>query len=121
MSDTIFNKIINREIPADIVYEDDLSLAFRDINPQAPIHLLIIPKRAIATINDLEAGDRELVGHLYLVAAKLAKQMGFDDDGYRTVMNCGESAGQTVFHIHLHLLAGKPLGWPPYTDRMKQA
>jgi histidine triad (HIT) family protein len=121
MSGTIFTKIINREIPSDIVYEDDTSLAFRDINPQAPVHLLIIPKKEIATINDIEEGDRELVGHLYWVAAKLAKDMGFAEDGYRVVMNCGENAGQTVFHIHLHLLAGKPLGWPPYTDRAKQA
>ncbi|MBB5319678.1 histidine triad nucleotide-binding protein [Marinobacter oulmenensis] len=121
MSETIFTKIINREIPADIVHEDDLSLAFRDINPQAPVHLLIIPKKPIATINDITEGDRELVGHLHWVAAKLASDMGFAEDGYRVVMNCGENAGQTVFHIHLHLLAGKPLGWPPYTDRMKQA
>lgn len=121
MSDTIFGKIINREIPADIVYEDDLSLAFKDVNPQAPVHLLIIPKQAIAAINDIEQADRELVGHLFWVAAKLAKDMGFAEDGYRTVMNCGANAGQTVFHLHLHLLAGQPFGWPPYTDRMKQA
>ncbi|MGO1233763.1 MAG: histidine triad nucleotide-binding protein [Marinobacter sp.] len=121
MSETIFTKIINREIPADIVYEDDVSLAFRDINPQAPVHLLIIPKKAIASINDIEEGDRELVGHLYWVAGKLANEMGFSDDGSRTVMNCGENAGQTVFLIHLHLLAGKPLGWPPYSDKPKQA
>jgi len=121
MSDTIFTKIINREIPADIVYEDDTALAFKDIIPQAPVHLLVIPKKAIATINDIEEGDRELVGHLYWVAGKLAKEMGFAEDGYRTVKNCGENVGQTVFHIHLHLLAGKPFGWPPYTDRAKQA
>ncbi|MFW5824625.1 MAG: histidine triad nucleotide-binding protein [Marinobacter sp.] len=120
MAETIFTKIINREIPADIVYEDDISLAFRDINPQAPVHLLIIPKKEIATINDIRKEDRELVGHLYWVAGELAREMGFAGDGYRTVMNCGENSGQTVFHIHLHLLAGKPLGWPPYTDRMKQ-
>lgn len=121
MAETIFSKIINREIPADIVYEDDVSLAFRDINPQAPVHLLIIPKKAIATINDIEKEDRELVGHLYWVASHLAKELDFADGGYRTVMNCGENSGQTVFHIHLHVLAGKPLGWPPFTDRMKQA
>ncbi|HLV78600.1 MAG TPA: histidine triad nucleotide-binding protein [Marinobacter sp.] len=120
MSETIFTKIINREIPADIVYEDDISLAFKDINPQAPVHLLIIPKKPIATINDIGEADRELVGHLYWVAARLAAEQGFSEDGYRVVMNCGENAGQTVFHIHLHLLAGKPLGWPPYTDKMKQ-
>ncbi len=121
MSETLFTKIINREIPADIVYEDDISLAFKDINPQAPVHLLIIPKKQIATINDIEEADAELVGHLYVVAGKLAKEMGFADDGYRVVMNCGQNAGQTVFHIHLHLLAGKPLGWPPYAERMKKA
>ena len=121
MSDDLFRKIISREIPADIVYEDDISLAFRDINPQAPVHLLVIPKKPIVSINEIEESDRELVGHLYWVAGKLAKDMGFDQDGYRTVLNCGENAGQTVFHIHLHLLAGKPLGWPTYTDKMKQA
>ncbi|MFD2231664.1 histidine triad nucleotide-binding protein [Alkalimarinus sediminis] len=119
MTDTIFTKIINREIPADIVYEDELCLAFKDVNPQAPVHLLIIPKQPIATINDIEAPDRELVGHLFLTAGKIAKDMGFDEEGYRVVMNCNEAAGQTVFHIHLHLLAGKPLGWPPYTENLK--
>lgn len=120
MAETLFDKIIRREIPADIVFEDDLSLAFRDINPQAPVHLLIIPKKQIATINDVEEDDRLVVGHLFYVARKLAAEMGFAEDGYRVVMNCNESAGQTVFHIHLHLLAGKPLGWPPYTDRAKK-
>lgn len=121
MSETIFTKIINREIPADILYEDNISLAFSDINPQAPVHFLVIPKKEIATINDLTEADRELVGHLYLVAAKIAREKGVADDGYRVVMNCGENSGQTVFHIHLHVLGGKPLGWPPYTDRMKRA
>ena len=120
MSDTLFTKIINREIPADIVYEDDTALAFKDINPQAPVHLLIIPKKPIATINDIEEDDRELVGHLFWIAGKLAKDMGFAEDGYRTVMNCGEHAGQSVFHIHLHLLAGRSFGWPPFTDMPKQ-
>ncbi len=119
MSETIFTKIINREIPADIIYEDDLCLAFSDINPQAPIHFLVIPKRPIATLNDISEVDRELVGHLFLAAKKIAEEKGFADEGYRTVMNCNESAGQTVFHIHLHVLAGKPLGWPPYTDKLK--
>jgi histidine triad (HIT) family protein len=119
VTDTIFTKIISREIPSDIVYEDDLCLAFKDINPQAPVHLLIIPKKQIATINDIESSDRELIGHLFLTAGTIAKQMGFDDDGYRVVMNCNEAAGQTVYHIHLHLLAGKPLGWPPYSDKLK--
>ncbi|WP_417681557.1 histidine triad nucleotide-binding protein [Pseudidiomarina aquimaris] len=113
---TIFDKIINREINADIVYEDDLSLAFKDINPQAPVHLLIIPKKPIATINDIEEDDRELVGHLFTVARKIAIQHGFAKDGYRVVMNCNEDGGQSVYHIHLHLLAGRTLGWPPYAN-----
>jgi len=120
MSDTIFTKIINREIPAEIVYEDDLCLAFNDINPQAPVHFLIIPKKPIATINDIEEGDEALVGHLYLVAKKMAIKQGFASAGYRTVMNCNDHAGQTVFHIHLHVLAGKAMGWPPYSDNLKR-
>lgn len=119
MSETIFDKIINREIPATIVHEDDQSLAFKDINPQAPVHLLIIPKRRIETINDIGEDDRETVGHLFVVAAKLAREMGFGEDGYRVVMNCNEQAGQSVYHIHLHLLAGKTLGWPPYSETPK--
>ena len=117
--ETIFTKIINKEIPADIVYEDNLALAFKDINPQAPFHCLIIPKKPIATINDITENDRELVGHLYFVAAKLAKENGFADDGYRVVMNCNDNGGQTVYHIHLHMLAGKAMGWPPYTNKAK--
>jgi histidine triad (HIT) family protein len=120
MADTIFTKIINKEIPADILYEDELALAFKDINPQAPLHFLVIPKKAIATINDIALEDREVVGHLSYVAAKVAAEHGFAEQGFRTVMNCNEFGGQTVYHIHLHVLAGKPLGWPPYTDNMKQ-
>lgn len=116
---TIFDKIIAKEIPADIVYEDELSLVFKDINPQAPTHLLIIPKKPIATINDIQTEDKEVVGHLFWVAAEVARAQGFDSDGYRVVMNCNENGGQTVYHIHLHLLAGKPLGWPPYQDTLK--
>ena len=119
--ETIFTKIINREIPADIIYEDDLALAFKDINPQAPFHSLIIPKQAIATINDVTEENSHLVGHLYVVAAKLAKQLNFSDDGYRVVMNCNEHGGQTVYHIHLHMLAGKEMGWPPYQNTKKVA
>ncbi len=118
--ETIFTKIINREIPADIVYEDELSLAFKDINPQAPFHVLIIPKTPIATINDVTQQNAALVGHLYVVAAKLAKQFAFDEDGYRVVMNCNDHGGQTVYHIHLHMLAGKEMGWPPYQDKKKR-
>ncbi len=119
MSDTLFTRIIRREIPADIVYEDDLCLAFKDINPQAPVHLLIIPKTPIATINDIQEDQRELAGHLLWAAGQIARDLGIDEEGYRTVMNCNEHGGQTVFHIHLHLLGGKPLGWPPYTDVAK--
>ena len=120
MAETIFDKIIDKSIPAEILYEDELALAFSDINPQAPVHFLVIPKKQIATINDITEADREVVGHLYVVAAKLAAEKGFADQGYRAVMNCNEYGGQTVYHIHLHVLAGKPLGWPPYTENMKQ-
>ena len=114
MSETIFDRIIKREIPADIVFEDDQCLAFRDINPQAPVHILVIPKKSIATINDLDEVNEQTVGHLYTVAARIAKEEGIADDGYRTVMNCNDHGGQSVYHIHLHLLGGKALGWPPY-------
>jgi histidine triad (HIT) family protein len=119
MAETIFSKIIDKSIAADILYEDEFSLAFSDINPQAPIHFLVIPKKPIATVNDIEEADKILVGHLYWVASKLAKDMGFAEQGYRAVMNCNEHGGQTVYHIHLHVLAGKPLGWPPYQDKLK--
>ncbi len=110
---TIFDKIIAREIPADIVFEDEHVLAFRDINPQAPVHVLFIPKRPVATLNDLQPGDEAVVGRLAMAAAAWAKRQGFADDGYRIVMNCNRDGGQTVFHIHLHLLAGRALHWPP--------
>jgi histidine triad (HIT) family protein len=113
MGDTIFGKIIRHEIPADIVYETDDVLAFRDLNPQAPVHVLFIPKRAIATLNDATAADAELIGKLVLAAADYAKREGFDKDGYRTVINCNEHGGQTVFHLHVHLLAGRRMTWPP--------
>ena len=119
MAETIFTKIMNREIPADIVYEDDVSLAFKDINPQAPVHFLVIPKKRIVTINDIGKEDREVVGHLSWVAAKVAGEMGIAQEGFRTVMNCNEFGGQSVYHIHLHVLGGKLLGWPPYTDKPK--
>ncbi|NNL95191.1 MAG: histidine triad nucleotide-binding protein [Xanthomonadales bacterium] len=113
MSDDLFLKIIDRQIPADIVYEDNQVLAFRDINPQAPVHVLIIPKMHIRTVNDIEPGHAELVGSLYLAAQKIALEEGVAESGYRLVMNCNEGAGQTVFHIHLHLLGGRPFSWPP--------
>ena len=111
--DCLFCRIVDGEIPADIVHESDSAIAFRDINPQAPTHVLIIPRRHISTINDLNTGDEELVGSLYLAAKEIAQQEGLADDGYRVVMNCGEGAGQSVFHIHLHLLGGRSLNWPP--------
>ena len=113
MTDTLFSKIIRREIPADIVFEDDHVLAFRDINPQAPVHVLFIPKIAKATLNELCAGDAEYIGRLVVAAVAYAKQEGFTENGYRTVINCNHDGGQTVFHIHLHLLAGRALHWPP--------
>jgi len=111
MADTIFSKIINREIPADIVYEDDLSLAFRDINPQAPVHILIIPKKPMPTLNGAEEADQKLLGHLMLVANEVAAIEGVDD--FRLVLNNGVGAGQEVFHMHFHLLAGRSFTWPP--------
>jgi histidine triad (HIT) family protein len=112
--DCIFCKIINREIPADIIFENDDVLAFRDLNPQASTHALIIPKKHIATINDIGPDDAELVGKLYLAAAEISAVEGISEQGYRVVMNCNEAAGQTVFHIHLHLLGGSDMGWPPW-------
>ena len=111
--DCLFCKIINGDIPADIVYQDDDVLGFRDVNPQAPTHILFIPKKHIATVNYLEIDDAQLVGKLYLAAKKVATDAGFAEEGYRLVMNCNAGAGQTVFHIHLHMLAGRALSWPP--------
>jgi histidine triad (HIT) family protein len=113
MGDTLFGKIIRREIPADIVYEDAEVLAFRDVNPQAPVHVLFIPKKPIATLNDAGDGDAELIGKLVLAACRWAKQQGFADDGYRCVINCNRNGGQTVFHLHVHVLAGRQMNWPP--------
>ena len=113
MGETIFSRIIAREIPADIVYEDEEVLGFRDLNPQAPVHVLFVPRRAIATLDDAGHGDAELLGRLVLAAAEYARREGYGERGYRTVFNCKREGGQTVFHIHLHLLAGRQLGWPP--------
>ena len=110
MTDTIFHKIIRRELPADIVYEDDDIIAFRDIAPQAPVHVLFVPKTDIATLDDLREDQAVVVGRLAFAAARYAKAQGFAEDGYRIVMNCNEHGGQTVFQIHLHLLAGAQLG-----------
>jgi histidine triad (HIT) family protein len=110
---TLFTKIINREIPAKIVFENDKVLAFQDINPQAPHHVLIVPKVEIPTLNDLNEQNVGYIGEIFLAAKAIAKQLGVAESGYRVVMNCNEDGGQTVFHLHLHLLAGRALHWPP--------
>ena len=112
-SDCLFCKIIAGDIKAAIVHQDNDLVAIKDINPQAPLHVLIIPRQHIATINDLTAGNDSLVGSMFRLAAVLATQQGYAERGYRTVFNCNSEAGQSVFHIHLHLLAGRPMGWPP--------
>ena len=112
LQDNIFLKIIERKIPAKIAYEDDRCLAFHDVNPQAPVHVLIVPRKVIRTHADLAEEDGELIGHLHLVAARLAQQLGLSD-GYRLVVNCKERGGQTVPHYHMHLLGGRNMHWPP--------
>jgi histidine triad (HIT) family protein len=113
MNDCLFCKILAGDIPADIIYENEHVLAFRDINPKAPVHVLIIPRRHIARINDVTSDSAVEVGQLVAAAAEIARAEGVADDGYRVVMNCNAHAGQTVFHLHLHLLGGRILGWPP--------
>lgn len=113
MQETVFDRIIRREIPADIVFEDDDVLAFRDVNPQAPQHLLFIPKRRVPTLDDLVQDDAALMGKLMLAATRYAREAGLAQDGYRFVINCGRDGGQSVDHIHLHLLAGRRMTWPP--------
>jgi histidine triad (HIT) family protein len=110
--ETIFSKIIKGEIPANIVYEDDLALAFRDITPQAPVHILVIPKKPIPKLADAESQDQALLGHLLLIVKRVAEQEGLAN-GYRVVINTGADGGQTVYHMHLHILGGRPMGWPP--------
>ncbi len=112
MQETIFDKIISKEIPAEIVYEDDQCLAFKDVNPQAPVHILIIPKKSIAKIADADLQDQNILGYLMLKAGEIADELGVKD-AFRLVINNGEGAGQTVFHLHIHLLAGRALTWPP--------
>jgi histidine triad (HIT) family protein len=111
MQETLFTKIIERKIPAKIVYEDQAYIAIEDIDPQAPVHLLVIPKRVIRSLNELKEGDEELIGGMFRVAQSLMMRKGLSD--YRTVFNCGEQAGQTVWHLHLHVLAGREMHWPP--------
>ena len=113
MSNCLFCKIADKELDSDIVYEDEHVIAFNDINPQAPHHILIIPRKHIATINDIDAADGEMMGQLFLAAKTIARQLDVTENGYRVVMNCNRDAGQTVFHLHLHFLAGRPLHWPP--------
>ncbi len=113
MADCLFCKIIDRTIPASLVYEDDRVIAFNDINPQAPTHVLVVPKRHIATLNDMTTEDEQVVGELVRRAAAIAKERGLSAGGFRTVFNTNRDAGQTVFHIHLHLLGGRSMAWPP--------
>ncbi len=111
--DCLFCKILAGDIPADVIYESDSAIAFRDVNPKAPVHVLIIPRKHIATINDLDASDAAMVGSMLMAAKEIAHDEGLADDGYRVVMNCNQAAGQSVFHIHMHMLGGRTLAWPP--------
>jgi len=110
---TIFNKIIDKEIPVDIVYEDELCLAFKDIDPKAPVHILIIPKKEIPSMNDVSENDKELLGHLFVKASQIAKDLGISETGYRLVANTNKEGGQEVYHLHIHLLGGRQMTWPP--------
>jgi histidine triad (HIT) family protein len=112
MADTIFGKIIRGEVPAKIVHDDDRCLAFHDVSPQAPVHVLVIPKMPLASLAEASEDDANLLGHLVIVATQLARSLGLED-GYRLVVNCGRDGGQSVDHLHVHLLGGRPLGWPP--------
>ncbi len=113
MAETIFRKILDGEIPADVVYEDERVMAFRDIAPQAPLHVLVIPREEIQTLNDLQREHDELVGYMVRVATRIAHSEGVDEDGYRLVINCNDAGGQQVPHLHIHLLAGRQMNWPP--------
>ena len=112
MSKTLFEKIIDKEIPAEIIYEDEMSIVIKDINPQAPTHLLIIPKKVIPKLSDASDNDKDVLGHLMLLAKDISNQLGLDET-FRLVVNNGAKAGQSVFHLHIHLLSGRPLNWPP--------
>ena len=112
MADTIFTKIINKEIPADIVYEDDLCLAFKDVNPQAPVHILLIPKQPLDTLSNAQAADQALLGHLLLVVGRITRELKIDG-AFRLVVNNGKEGGQAVWHVHMHILAGRKFRWPP--------
>lgn len=111
---TIFKKIIDKEIPADIVFEDELCLAFRDVSPQAPTHILLIPKKEIRSMNDIDKGqDQEILGHLMVTAHQIAKDQNLGEEGYRIVINTNDNGGQSVYHLHIHILGGRPMTWPP--------
>ena len=112
-ADCLFCKIVSGEIAADVVHRDDALIAFKDINPQAPVHVLIVPHRRIPTLLDLEPEDQDLVGGVFTLAKRLAKEQGIDQDGFRVVVNCGAAAGQSVYHIHFHLMGGRTMSWPP--------
>lgn len=112
MTDSVFARIIDRSVPADIVYEDERVVAFRDIHPRAPVHILVVPREPIATLNDADDSHEALLGHMMLTAARVAREAGLEK-GYRLVMNCREHGGQTVWHLHLHVLGGRPMKWPP--------
>lgn len=113
MNETIFSKIIRKEIPANVVHEDDHCIAFHDVSPQAPTHVLVIPKKPIVNVADIGDDDAELMGHLWLTIRNVAKQLGLAEGGYRVVVNCGKDGGQSVDHMHFHILGGRALGWPP--------
>jgi len=113
MEDCLFCKIINGEVKSSKVYEDENVFAFRDINPQAPVHILVVPKVHISTLNDIEEKNRDIIGYITYISKCIAEKEGLKERGYRIVLNCNREAGQTVFHIHLHLLGGRPMGWPP--------
>ena len=113
MADCLFCKVVSGDVPADIVYQDDTLVAFRDINPQAPVHLLIIPKRHIATLLDVGTADHDVLGRAFTVGKELAQQEGISEDGFRMVVNCGVAAGQSVYHLHFHLMGGRSMDWPP--------
>ncbi|NLW41391.1 MAG: histidine triad nucleotide-binding protein [Tissierellia bacterium] len=113
MSDCIFCKIINRELPSEIVYEDDEILAFKDVNPQSPVHILVIPKEHIESLNHINSSHSNLIGNIFVTIRNIAEELGIDKEGYRVVNNCGENGGQTVSHIHFHILGGRKFSWPP--------
>ncbi len=113
MAETIFSKIIRKEIPAKTIHDDDMCLAFHDVSPQAPVHVLVIPKKPIESLEQLTADDAPLLGHLWLTIAQIARDLGLSADGYRVVVNCGRDGGQSVDHLHFHILGGRPMKWPP--------